>query len=102
MAAGIVGLVCTVVGVFESYRLYQLISEELQGHCDWMPCANLGTYISFAAFVALTIFGGALLSAALLRQQMPRSWRSIHIKRLEPTAGVEPATFALPRRRSTT
>ena len=73
LPAGIVGLVCAVVGVFESYRLYHLISEELQGHCDFVPCANLGTYLSLAAFVVLTIFGGALLSAALLRQQKPRS-----------------------------
>jgi len=69
VAAGIIGLVCTVVGVFESYRLFLLISLEREGKCDFVPCADNRTYVSLAVFLVLTIVGVAMLSAALLRQR---------------------------------
>jgi len=69
VAAGLVALVCTVVGVLESYRLFRLISQEAQGHCDWMPCANSGTYLSLVAFLLLTAIGLAVALLTLPRQR---------------------------------
>lgn len=71
LAAGFIGLVCTAVGVFESYRLFRLISLEREGKCDFVPCADSGAYLWLGAFLVITIFGVATLSAALIRERRP-------------------------------
>lgn len=71
-AAGIIGLVCAVVGILESYRLLRLISLEREGKCDWMPCADAGTYRLLAVFLALAAIGVAVVLVALLgRRKSP-------------------------------
>jgi len=61
------------VGAFESFRLLRLISLERQGKCDYVPCANEGTYHSLEVFLLLTIVGLLLLGALLLRQRKLRT-----------------------------
>jgi hypothetical protein len=67
LAAGTIGLSCLVVGVFGAYRLLHLISLELQGECDYMPCADAGTYGWSAFFILLAILGATALSMALIQ-----------------------------------
>jgi hypothetical protein len=73
VAIGILGVVCVAVGVLESYRLFILISLERQGKCDFVPCADAGTYGWFAGSLLLTVLGVALVTAVLRRQRRPRS-----------------------------
>jgi hypothetical protein len=73
LAAEIIGLVWAVVGVLESYRLFRLISLEREGKCDWMPCADAGTYRWLAVFLALAAIGAAVVVVVLLRQRKSRS-----------------------------
>ena len=72
-AAGIIGFLCAVVGVLESYHLFRLISLEREGKCDFMPCADAGTYRWLAVFLALSAIGVAALVVVLLRQRKSRS-----------------------------
>jgi hypothetical protein len=72
-AAAIIGLVCAVVGVLESYRLFRLTSLEREGKCDFMPCADTGTYRWLAVFLALAAIGVAALVVVLVRQRKSRS-----------------------------
>ena len=73
LVAGIIGLVCVVVGVLESYRLFRLIFLEREGKCDYMPCADEGTYRWLAVFLALSAIGVAVVAVVLLRERKSRS-----------------------------
>ena len=73
LVVGIIGLVCAVAGALESIRLFDLISLERQGKCDFVPCADQGTYLSLAVVLALTGIGVAVLVLAILRQRTSRS-----------------------------
>jgi len=73
MVVGIIGLLCALVGALESYRLFNLILLERQGKCDWVPCADQGTYRSLAVVLMVTGIGVAVLVAAILRQRTRRS-----------------------------
>lgn len=72
VAAGYIGLVCTAIGLFESYRVFRLISLEREGKCDFMPCADAGTYRWLAVFLALTALGAAVALVGLLGQRKSR------------------------------
>jgi hypothetical protein len=73
LAAAFIGLVCTAVGLFESYRLFRLMSLEREGKCDFMPCADAGTYRWLAVFLALAAIGVAVVVVVLLQQRKSRS-----------------------------
>ena len=66
--AGTIGLVCAVVGLLQSYHLFRLISLEREGKCDFVPCADAGTYGWLGAFLVLTVIGVAVLSAFVVYQ----------------------------------
>jgi hypothetical protein len=70
---GVIGLVCAVVGILESYRLFRLVSLEREGKCDFIPCADAGTYRWLAVFLALAAIGVAVVVVVLLRQRQSRS-----------------------------
>ena len=65
LAALGVGAVSTAVGAWQAYGAFQLISLEREGKCDWVPCANEGTYLSLALFLALIVVGVVVLAVAL-------------------------------------
>jgi hypothetical protein len=73
VVVGIIGLVFAVAGILESFRLFDLISLERQGKCDWLPCADQGTYLSLAVVLALTCIGIAVFMVAVLKLRTPRS-----------------------------
>ena len=73
LVVGIIGLVFAVAGALESIRLFELISLERQGKCDFVPCADQGTYLSLAVVLALTGIGVAVLVLAVLRHRSSRS-----------------------------
>ena len=70
--AGIIGLVCALVGAVFSYRLYRLISLQRAGMCDYLPCADSQTYAWLAVFLALTAIGMAVALLTLLRPRKSR------------------------------
>jgi len=72
LVARIIGLVCALAGAVSSYRLFRLISLERSGMCDYLPCADSGTYVWLAVFLALTATGVAVVLVTLLRQRKSR------------------------------
>jgi len=70
--AGIIGLVCALVGAVFSYRLFRLISMQRAGICDYLPCADSRTYVWLAVFLALTAIGLAVALLTLLRERKSR------------------------------
>jgi hypothetical protein len=69
----VVGVACLSVSVFQSWRLVGLILLEMQGKCDYLPCADQGTYLAAGLFVLMGLAGVGLLAGAFLLILQPRS-----------------------------
>jgi hypothetical protein len=55
------GTLSLLAGGLESYRISLLVSLQLQGKCDWVPCVNGGTYLALGLAIAIAIGGVVLL-----------------------------------------
>jgi hypothetical protein len=69
----VLGVACLSVSVLQSWRLVGLIIIERQGKCDFVPCADQGTYVAALLFVLMGLAGVGLLAGALLLILQPRS-----------------------------
>ncbi len=69
----VLGVACLSVSVLQSWRLLGLILLERQGMCDFVPCADQGTYVAVGLFVLMGLFGVGLLAGAFLLILQPRS-----------------------------
>jgi hypothetical protein len=67
------GVACLSVSVLQSWRLVGLILLERQGKCDFLPCADQGTYVAAGLFVLVGVAGVGMLAGALLLILQPRS-----------------------------
>ncbi len=67
------GVACLSVSVFQSWRLVGLILLETQGKCDFLPCADQGTYVAAGVFVLMGLVGVGMLAGAVLLILQPRS-----------------------------
>jgi hypothetical protein len=65
------GAVLTSAGGLEAYQLFHRIALQLQGKCDWLPCANDGTYHALGLYLALAVFGVVVLGLAFWRLRKP-------------------------------
>ena len=67
LAALGLGALLTSTGGLEAYQLFRRISLQLQGNCDWIPCATDGTYLALGLFLAFAVIGVILLALAVRR-----------------------------------
>ena len=67
------GVACLSVSVLQSWRLLGLILLERQGKCDFVPCADQGTYVAAGLFVLMGLAGVGMLAGAFLLILQPRS-----------------------------
>jgi hypothetical protein len=65
------GAVITGAAGLEAYRLLRLVSLQLQGKCDWFPCANEGTYLALGVSLAFAVVGVVVLFLTFRRLKQP-------------------------------
>ena len=65
------GALLTSAGGLEAYRLLRLVSLQLQGKCDWFPCANEGTYLALGVPLAFAVVGVVVLFLTFRRLKQP-------------------------------
>jgi hypothetical protein len=63
---GAVGGAAAVIGVVGAARLLNLISLQQQGKCDFLPCADAGTYHLVLVFAVVGGAGIALLTTTFI------------------------------------
>jgi hypothetical protein len=66
LAMGMVGSVAAVTGVVGSSRLLNLIRLQQQGKCDYLPCADDGTYYLVIGLAVIGVAGIALLATTFI------------------------------------
>jgi hypothetical protein len=69
----VAGIACLSVSLLQTWRLVGLILLERQGKCDFVPCADQGTYVAAGLFVLIGLVGVGMLAGAFLLILQPRS-----------------------------
>lgn len=67
LSIGAVGGAAAVIGIVGAARLLNLISLQQQGKCDFVPCADAGTYHLVLVFTVIGVAGIALLTTSFIR-----------------------------------
>jgi hypothetical protein len=67
LSIGAVGGAAAIIGVVGAARLLNLISLQQQGKCDFVPCADAGTYHLVLVFSVIGVAGIALLTTTFIR-----------------------------------
>ena len=65
------GALLTGAGGLDAYRLFRLVSLQLQGKCDWFPCANEGIYLALGVSIAFAVVGVVVLFLTFRRLKQP-------------------------------
>jgi hypothetical protein len=66
LAMAALGGTATVIGGLSTLRVLNLISLQQQGKCDFVPCADAGTYRMALALALTSVTGIVLLATALV------------------------------------
>jgi hypothetical protein len=66
LAMAAVGGIATVIGGLSTLRVLNLISLQQQGKCDFVPCADAGTYRLALALALIGVTGIVLLATAFI------------------------------------
>lgn len=72
LAAICLGVVLTAACCLESFRLSRSVLLQLQGKCDWLPCADEGTNIALGLFLTLSVVG--MFGLALVVRRLKADW----------------------------